>query len=109
MGAGPTAAGGVREPKAGRSQPASGSCGGLLTGFYGWFSPPALAGPPLVCVWSVDPQDPRPLRLKLQMLELGPGDVLTITDQRQGQGSVLKTVSVCVVECVWLRVLRCHY
>ncbi|KAG5846237.1 hypothetical protein ANANG_G00147670 [Anguilla anguilla] len=29
----------------------------------------------------------------IRMLELGPGDVLTITDQRQGQGSVLKTIT----------------
>ncbi|KAJ8344683.1 hypothetical protein SKAU_G00288760 [Synaphobranchus kaupii] len=73
--------------------PRLGPVGGLLTGFYGWFSPPALVGPPLVCVWSLDPQDPRPLRLKIQLLELGPGDTLTITNQRQGLGTILKTIT----------------
>ncbi|KAJ8261590.1 hypothetical protein GJAV_G00156050 [Gymnothorax javanicus] len=55
--------------------------------------PPTLAGPPLVCVWTVDPQDPRPLRLSLRLLELGPGDTLTITDQRYAQGNTLKTIT----------------
>ncbi|KAK1890517.1 Low-density lipoprotein receptor-related protein 10 [Dissostichus eleginoides] len=43
-------------------------CGGLLQTFYGTFSPPALRGPPLLCVWTLDPQDSRPLRLDLQQL-----------------------------------------
>ncbi|KAG7462158.1 hypothetical protein MATL_G00199430 [Megalops atlanticus] len=89
-GAGTTAGGRDSETKAHRD---SGSCGGLLKGFYGWFSPPALAGPPLLCVWTVDPQDPRPLRLDLRLLELGPGDTLTITDQPQGQGHTIKTIT----------------
>ncbi|KAJ8268755.1 hypothetical protein COCON_G00113620 [Conger conger] len=78
--------------RAGRAGPTPGPCGGLLTGFYGWLAPPALLGP-LRCVWTVDPQDPRPLSLRLQMLELGPGDTITITDHRHGEGSVLKTIT----------------
>ncbi|KAG9332312.1 hypothetical protein JZ751_015414, partial [Albula glossodonta] len=41
------------EAQGGRGQASPGPCGGLLTGFYGWFSPPALAGPPLTCITCV--------------------------------------------------------
>lgn len=68
-------------------------CGGLLQTFYGTFSPPAIRGPALFCVWTLDPHDSRPLRLDLQQLVLGPGDRLTVYNQEQGKGDVLKIVS----------------
>lgn len=68
-------------------------CGGLLQTFYGTFSPPTLRGPALFCVWTLDPQDSRPLRLDLQQLVLGPGDKLTVFNREDGKGDVLKTVS----------------
>ncbi|KAL0189261.1 hypothetical protein M9458_016360, partial [Cirrhinus mrigala] len=46
------------------------------------------------CVWTVDPQDSRPLKLELQQLELGPRDTITITDQPHGTGSIIKTINV---------------
>ncbi|XP_033465972.1 low-density lipoprotein receptor-related protein 10 [Epinephelus lanceolatus] len=68
-------------------------CGGLLQTFYGTFSPPAIRGPALYCVWTVDPQDSRPLRLDLQQLVLGPGDRLTVYNREQGKGEVIKTIT----------------
>ncbi|XP_028850920.1 low-density lipoprotein receptor-related protein 10 [Denticeps clupeoides] len=72
-----------------------GTCGGVLRNFYGSFGPSSSLEPPQVCVWTVDPQDPRLLRVELQMLELGPGDSIVITDNRHGAGSVIKTIT-CV-------------
>ncbi|KAM7377226.1 hypothetical protein PAMA_013825 [Pampus argenteus] len=68
-------------------------CGGLLQTFYGTFSPPAIRGPPLLCVWTLDPQDSRPLRLDLQQLVLGPGDTLTVHNREQGKGDVIKIIT----------------
>nr|XP_046237247.1 low-density lipoprotein receptor-related protein 10 [Scatophagus argus] len=68
-------------------------CGGLLQTFYGTFSPPAIRGPPLFCVWTLDPQDSRPLRLDLQQLVLGPGDRLTVYNREQGKGDVIKIIT----------------
>ncbi|XP_058481955.1 low-density lipoprotein receptor-related protein 10 [Solea solea] len=68
-------------------------CGGLLQTFYGTFSPPAIRGSALYCVWTLDPQDSRPLRLDLQQLILGPGDRLTIYNGKQGKGDVLKIIT----------------
>lgn len=68
-------------------------CGGLHQTFYGTFSPPAIRGPPLFCVWTLDPQDSRPLRLDLQQLVLGPGDRLTVYNREQGKGDIIKIVS----------------
>lgn len=68
-------------------------CGGLLQTFYGTFSPPALRGPPLLCVWTLDPQDSRPLRLDLQQLVLGRGDRLSIYNREKGKGDIIKIVS----------------
>ena len=68
-------------------------CGGLLQTFYGTFSPPALRGPPLLCVWTLDPQDSRPLRLDLQQLVLGVGDRLSIYNREKGKGDIIKIVS----------------
>ncbi|KAM4612218.1 low-density lipoprotein receptor-related protein 10 [Polymixia lowei] len=68
-------------------------CGGLLQTFYGTFSPPAVRGPPLYCVWTLDPQDSRPLRLDLQQLELGPGDTLTVHNRQQDTGEVIKIIN----------------
>ncbi|KAG7241577.1 hypothetical protein INR49_025497 [Caranx melampygus] len=68
-------------------------CGGLLQTFYGTFSPPALRGPALYCVWTLDPQDSRPLRLDLQQLVLGPGDRLTVYNREQGKGDVIKIIT----------------
>lgn len=68
-------------------------CGGLLQTFYGTFSPPTQRGPPLICMWTIDPQDSRPLRLDLQQLVLGPGDKLVVYNRGDGKGDVLKVVS----------------
>lgn len=68
-------------------------CGGLLQTFYGTFSPPILRGPALYCVWTVDPQDSRPLRLDLQQLLLGRGDQLTVYNREQGKGDILKIIT----------------
>lgn len=68
-------------------------CGGLYQTFYGTFSPPAIRGPALFCIWTLDPQDPRPLRLDLQQLVLGPGDRLTVYNREQGKGDIIKIVS----------------
>lgn len=72
-------------------------CGGLLQTFYGTFSPPALRGPALFCVWTLDPQDSRPLRLDLQQLVLGPGDKLVVYNREDGQGDVLKMVGEILI------------
>lgn len=71
-----------------------GPCGGYLQTFYGSFVPPVLTGTAMACVWSVDPQDSRPLKLELQQLALGPRDILIITDQPAGGGNVITTVSI---------------
>ncbi|XP_061816988.1 low-density lipoprotein receptor-related protein 10 [Nerophis lumbriciformis] len=68
-------------------------CGGLLQTFYGTFSPPALRGPPLLCIWTLDPDDSRPLRLDLQQLVLGVGDRLTVHNRAQGKGDVIKIIT----------------
>uniref|UniRef100_A0AAZ3PDD8 CUB domain-containing protein n=1 Tax=Oncorhynchus tshawytscha TaxID=74940 RepID=A0AAZ3PDD8_ONCTS len=68
-------------------------CGGLLQAFYGTFTPPSIRGPSLFCVWTLDPQESRPLKLDLRLLELGPGDTVTITDRQQGTGELLKTIT----------------
>ncbi|TKS92946.1 Low-density lipoprotein receptor-related protein 10 [Collichthys lucidus] len=68
-------------------------CGGLHQTFYGTFSPPAIRGPPLFCVWTLDPQDSRPLRLDLQQLVLGPGDRLTVYNREQGKGDIIKIIT----------------
>ncbi|XP_035531542.1 low-density lipoprotein receptor-related protein 10 [Morone saxatilis] len=68
-------------------------CGGLHQTFYGTFSPPASRGPALFCVWTLDPQDPRPLRLDLQQLFLGPGDKLTVYNREQGNGDIIKIIT----------------
>ncbi|CAL8325672.1 unnamed protein product [Lota lota] len=71
-------------------------CGGILQTFYGTFAPPINRGAPLWCVWTMDPQDPRPLKLDLQQLELGPKDTLVIYNHQQGTGEIIKIVRVCV-------------
>uniref|UniRef100_A0A3Q2YUY0 Low density lipoprotein receptor-related protein 10 n=1 Tax=Hippocampus comes TaxID=109280 RepID=A0A3Q2YUY0_HIPCM len=71
---------------AGTPAPIRWPCGGLLRTFYGTFSPPSPQGPPLLCVWTLDPDDSRPLRLDLQQLVLGPGDTLTVHNRAQGKG-----------------------
>lgn len=90
-----------------------GPCGGYLDAFYGSFTPPVLTGRPLECVWTVDPQDSRPLKLELQHLELGPGDKIIITDQPNGAGKIIKTVSstvfkyVCMCKYVKFKTKNC--
>lgn len=76
-----------------------GPCGGYLKAFYGSFVPPVLTGTAMECVWSVDPQDSRPLKLELQQLALGSGDSLIITDQPAQGGSVITTVSTWKPKC----------
>ncbi|XP_051754868.1 low-density lipoprotein receptor-related protein 10 [Ctenopharyngodon idella] len=73
--------------------PQGGPCGGYLRAFYGSFTPPFQTGQPVDCVWTVDPQDSRPLKLELQQLELGPRDMITITDQPHGTGNIIKTIN----------------
>ncbi|XP_076016536.1 low-density lipoprotein receptor-related protein 10 [Genypterus blacodes] len=68
-------------------------CGGLLQTFYGTFSPPPIRGPPLNCVWTLDPQDSRPLRLDLQQLVLGHRDTLTVHNRQQGTGDIIKIIT----------------
>ncbi|XP_069575046.1 low-density lipoprotein receptor-related protein 10 [Brachyistius frenatus] len=68
-------------------------CGGLLQTFYGTFSPPASRGTALFCVWTLDPQDSRPLRLDLQQLALGPGDRLNVYNREQGKGDIIKIIT----------------
>ncbi|CAK6952984.1 low-density lipoprotein receptor-related protein 10 [Scomber scombrus] len=68
-------------------------CGGLLQTFYGTFSPPANRDTGLFCVWTLDPQDSRPLRLDLQQLVLGVGDNLTVSNREQGKGDLIKIIT----------------
>ncbi|KAK5858694.1 hypothetical protein PBY51_002815 [Eleginops maclovinus] len=68
-------------------------CGGVLQTFYGTFSPPTPQGPPLLCIWTLDPQDSRPLRLDLQQLVLGPGDKLSVSNREHGKGDIIKTIT----------------
>ncbi|XP_028330958.1 low-density lipoprotein receptor-related protein 10 [Gouania willdenowi] len=68
-------------------------CGGLLQTFYGTFSAPASRGKSLFCVWTLNPQDSRPLRLDLQQLVLGPGDELTVYNGEEGKGEVIKIIT----------------
>ncbi|KAJ8008446.1 hypothetical protein DPEC_G00104910 [Dallia pectoralis] len=68
-------------------------CGGILQSFYGTFSPPSIRGQALFCVWTIDPQDPRPLKLDLQQVELGPGDSLSIYNRHQGTGDLIRTIT----------------
>uniref|UniRef100_H3D8K0 Low density lipoprotein receptor-related protein 10 n=1 Tax=Tetraodon nigroviridis TaxID=99883 RepID=H3D8K0_TETNG len=85
--------GAEEEPTESTANTSTWPCGGLLQTFYGTFSPPALRGPALFCVWTLDPQDSRPLRLDLQQLVLGPGDKLTVYSRGNGKGDVLKTIT----------------
>lgn len=68
-------------------------CGGLLQTFYGTFSPPACQGQSQSCVWTLDPEDSRPLSLELQKLTLAFGDRLTIYNREEGKGDIIKIVS----------------
>ncbi|XP_041841725.1 low-density lipoprotein receptor-related protein 10 [Melanotaenia boesemani] len=68
-------------------------CGGLLQTFYGTFSPPSSRGLRQFCVWTLDPQDSRPLRLDLQQLTLGSGDRLTIYNREEGKGDIIKNIT----------------
>ncbi|TRY57488.1 hypothetical protein DNTS_014234 [Danionella cerebrum] len=70
-----------------------GPCGGHLKAFYGSFTPPPPTGQQRDCVWTVDPQDSRTLRLQLQQLEIGSQDTITITDQPFGMGNIIKTIN----------------
>ncbi|XP_028992139.1 low-density lipoprotein receptor-related protein 10 [Betta splendens] len=68
-------------------------CGGLLQTFYGTFLPPASRGRALHCVWTLNPEDTRPLRLDLQQLVLGARDKITVYNGEQGNGDVLKVIT----------------
>ncbi|XP_037335112.2 low-density lipoprotein receptor-related protein 10 isoform X2 [Pungitius pungitius] len=83
----------TRGPPVATAAPVEWPCGGFLQTFYGTFSPPASRGPALFCVWTLDPQDTRPLRVDLQQLALGPGDRLTVYNREQGKGDVLKIIT----------------
>lgn len=68
-------------------------CGGLLQTFYGTFSPPGCQGQSKSCVWTLDPQDSRPLRLELQKLTLAFEDRLTVYNREEGKGDIIKTIT----------------
>ncbi|CAN9509275.1 unnamed protein product [Ophioblennius macclurei] len=68
-------------------------CGGQLRTFYGTFSPPASRSSALLCIWTLDPQDSRPLRLDLQQLVLGSGDRLSIYNRERGKGEIIKVIT----------------
>ncbi|XP_077356423.1 low-density lipoprotein receptor-related protein 10 [Festucalex cinctus] len=82
----------LREPHV-TPAPIEWPCGGLLRTFYGTFSPPSPRGTPLLCVWTLDPDDTRPLRLDLQQLVLGSGDTLTVHNGAQGKGDIIKIIT----------------
>lgn len=69
-------------------------CGGLLQTFYGTFSSPSSEGGRMLCIWTLDPQDSRPLRLDLQQIVLGPWDRLTVYNREGGKGDIIKNVSL---------------
>ncbi|XP_030609128.1 low-density lipoprotein receptor-related protein 10 [Archocentrus centrarchus] len=73
--------------------PIEGPCGGLLQTFYGTFSPPDSQGRNQYCVWTLDPQDSRPLRLDLQQLALGSRDRLTVYNGEEGKGDIIKIIT----------------
>ncbi|XP_013876496.1 low-density lipoprotein receptor-related protein 10 [Austrofundulus limnaeus] len=68
-------------------------CGGLLQTFYGTFSPPLSHGQGMLCVWTLDPEDSRPLRLDLEQLVLGPDDRLTIYTREEGKGDIIRNIT----------------
>lgn len=68
-------------------------CGGLLQTFYGTFSSPSSVSGRMFCLWTLDPQDPRPLRLDLQQIILGPSDRLTIYNREEGKGDIIKNIT----------------
>lgn len=84
-------------------------CGGLLQTFYGIFSPPVSRGQGMLCVWTLDPEDSRPLRLDLHQLVLGSYDRLTVYNREEGKGDIIKNVrrtrTVCVFKDVCVLVL----
>lgn len=75
-------------------------CGGLLQTFYGTFSSPSSVSGRMFCLWTLDPQDPRPLRLDLQQIILGPSDRLTIYNQEEGKGEIIKNVRFFYRRCM---------
>lgn len=77
-------------------------CGGLLQTFYGTFSPPMSHGQGMLCVWTLDPEDSRPLRLDLEQLVLGPDDRLTVYSREEGKGDILRNVSRTLSCCLRL-------
>uniref|UniRef100_A0A3Q2TMJ2 Low density lipoprotein receptor-related protein 10 n=1 Tax=Fundulus heteroclitus TaxID=8078 RepID=A0A3Q2TMJ2_FUNHE len=68
-------------------------CGGLLRTFYGTFSSPSSASGMMSCLWTLDPQDSRPLRLDLQQISLGPWDRLTVYNREEGKGDIIKNIT----------------
>ncbi|MED6250974.1 hypothetical protein ATANTOWER_017945 [Ataeniobius toweri] len=68
-------------------------CGGLLQAFYGTFSSPSSVSGMMSCLWTLDPQDSRPLRLDLQQILLGPSDTLTVYNQKEGKGDAIKNIT----------------
>uniref|UniRef100_A0A1A8G8V8 Low density lipoprotein receptor-related protein 10 n=1 Tax=Nothobranchius korthausae TaxID=1143690 RepID=A0A1A8G8V8_9TELE len=68
-------------------------CGGSHHTFYGIFSPPVSQGQGMLCVWTLDPGDSRPLRLDLQQLVLGPDDRLTVYNREEGKGDVIRNIT----------------
>uniref|UniRef100_A0A096MB47 Low density lipoprotein receptor-related protein 10 n=1 Tax=Poecilia formosa TaxID=48698 RepID=A0A096MB47_POEFO len=68
-------------------------CGGVLKTFYGTFSSPSSEGGRMLCVWTLDPQDSRPLRLDLQQILLGSWDTLTVYNREGGKGDIIKNIT----------------
>lgn len=82
-------------------------CGGLLQTFYGTFSPPVSRGQGMLCVWTLDPEDSRPLRLDLHQLLLGSYDRLTVYNREEGKGDIIRNVRKGPVLLVSLKAFVC--
>uniref|UniRef100_A0A3B5KQT7 Low density lipoprotein receptor-related protein 10 n=1 Tax=Xiphophorus couchianus TaxID=32473 RepID=A0A3B5KQT7_9TELE len=88
-----------RDPEKSRTElvvtptPIEWPCGGLLQTFYGSFSSPSSEGSRMLCIWTLDPQDSRPLRLDLQQIVLGPWDRLTVYNREGGKGDIIKNIT----------------
>ncbi|KAM4714331.1 low-density lipoprotein receptor-related protein 10 isoform 1-T3 [Anableps anableps] len=68
-------------------------CGGRLQTFYGTFSSPSSGSGRMSCLWTLDPQDSRPLRLDLQQIVLGTWDRLTVYNREEGKGDIIKNIT----------------
>ncbi|XP_015255873.1 PREDICTED: low-density lipoprotein receptor-related protein 10 isoform X2 [Cyprinodon variegatus] len=68
-------------------------CGGLFQTFYGTFAAPSSVFGTMTCIWTLDPEDPRPLRLDLHRIMLGQFDRITVYNQGEGKGEAIKNIT----------------